>query len=300
MKKNILIYGGGSISNIGNIFFDMGGKYILEKSFPESNIFYSSQLPKWLFQKCYKEDVDKVFDITSYIKCDLVVIIGMVMCNQFVKTNGDTILNFKKKNIPIMFLSTGALNYNLDEEQIFGKFLKQIDPILFISRDSLSYDIFSKYVKKSYKSIDCGFFLPYYYKLPELLIEPYSVMTFDSKVKFDIKTNYKIINCHHKCINCPSNYFIGKDIIISDLIEDYLTLYKNCIETHSDRVHACVATIAFGNYAKLYNNTKRNLLFNEININNITSNLVKADLNIIEQKRLDLINYLQLNIPLLL
>ncbi len=195
-----------------------------------------------------------------------------------------------------MFLSTGGLNYDSKEEQIFGSFLQKVDPVLFISRDSLSYDIFSKYVKKSYKSIDCGFFLPYYYNLPELSYPDYSVITFDSIKEINIDTQYKKVYCHHKCINCPSHYFNNSNIVISDLIEDYLILYKNCKETYSDRVHACVATIAFSNYAKLYNSSKRNLLFNEIGLNNITTELVKVDLNIIKNKRDELIYYLQNNL----
>ncbi|MDR0307494.1 MAG: hypothetical protein LBI42_11745 [Chitinispirillales bacterium] len=60
---------------------------------------------------------------------------------------------------------------------------------------------------------------------------------------------------------------------ISDIPEDYLTLYANATAVHSDRVHACVVALAYGNKARLYNNTLRAALFKKLGIANIRDTL---------------------------
>lgn len=65
----------------------------------------------------------------------------------------------------------------------------------------------------------------------------------------------------------------------SDYPLDYLFLYRNVTETHSDRVHACIPTLSFGNKAKLYSDSPRIALFENvcININEMKSKPVSLD-----------------------
>ena len=47
---------------------------------------------------------------------------------------------------------------------------------------------------------------------------------------------------------------------------DYLLLYRNASEVYSDRVHACIPTLAFGNKARLFSNSPRIALFENAKI----------------------------------
>ena len=43
-------------------------------------------------------------------------------------------------------------------------------------------------------------------------------------------------------------------------------MYRNVTETHSDRVHACIPTLSFGNKAQLYSDSPRIALFENVGI----------------------------------
>ena len=72
---------------------------------------------------------------------------------------------------------------------------------------------------------------------------------------------------------------------MSDCINDYLFLYANAKEVHTDRVHACVAALAYGNPAKLYYRTRRAYLFRKVVDGDIMSNLVTANLNKLNKEK---------------
>ena len=68
---------------------------------------------------------------------------------------------------------------------------------------------------------------------------------------------------------------VRKGIIISDYPIDYLTVYKNVHTTYSDRVHACIPTLSFGNYAQLFSRSPRLALFENVGLNEIVKRPVK-------------------------
>jgi hypothetical protein len=70
-----------------------------------------------------------------------------------------------------------------------------------------------------------------------------------------------------------------KNIICSDYPLDYLFLYRNVDTTYSDRVHACIPTLSFGNKAQLLSDSPRVALFENVGIdlNEIKSHPVSLD-----------------------
>jgi hypothetical protein len=86
-----------------------------------------------------------------------------------------------------------------------------------------------------------------------------------------------------------NRYFRHKDTLISDIPDDYLNLYANAYATYSDRIHACIATLSFGNLAKLYSTTHRASAFERVGVGEIKKKLVKLDqdkLNIEKEKQI--------------
>lgn len=87
----------------------------------------------------------------------------------------------------------------------------------------------------------------------------YAALNFDTtpEPRLDLK-GLKIIRTHHSCFGLtPPEYAEHPDTLISDIPFDYLTLYAQAEEVHSDRVHACVAALSYGRSAQLYHPTPR-------------------------------------------
>lgn len=64
-----------------------------------------------------------------------------------------------------------------------------------------------------------------------------------------------------------------------------MTLYKNARCTYAERVHACIATLAFGNYAQLFSQTHRGKLFDKV-LNKGMESLLAEPVKI-DQEKLD-------------
>ena len=97
------------------------------------------------------------------------------------------------------------------------------------------------------------------------------------------------------CSGYCCRLYAGKVLVIvqSDLPDDYLNLYGNCKATYSDRIHACVATLAFGNPARLYSKSERFLLFDRVGLSSIRDNIVSLDRGKIEKEKKKQIDFLR-------
>jgi len=90
MGKNrikILYYGACWPTNIGNAFIDYGSIYSLKKAAPDAQVFFASELPRWLFN-FYGKNMNKSIDLAEKMKIDFLVVSGMVLCDDFIKIQG--------------------------------------------------------------------------------------------------------------------------------------------------------------------------------------------------------------------
>lgn len=74
--------------------------------------------------------------------------------------------------------------------------------------------------------------------------------------------------------------------LLSDLPSDYLNLYSQAHAVYSDRVHACIATMTFGNAAMLFGKQEPRLrMFERVEAGKVTERPVKLDMaNLQEEK----------------
>ena len=79
----------------------------------------------------------------------------------------------------------------------------------------------------------------------------------------------------------------------ADLPYGYLNLYANATLTLSDRVHACAATLAFGNSAMLFVNTDRLGLLGRVGAEGITEHPVKLDMNRLKEEKSRMVEWLR-------
>jgi hypothetical protein len=70
-------------------------------------------------------------------------------------------------------------------------------------------------------------------------------------------------------------------------------LYANTKATFSNRVHACVATLAYGKPAKLFSNSPRAYLLDRLGAVNIRKELIKIDTAWLKQEKSAMIDFLR-------
>jgi len=299
-KLNIALYIGSWPQNIGNAFFDLGLEAIVKKAFPNANIYYTGGAVHWMFNhprkiitKTFfgnkieeKSYIKNSVEIAQFANVDIVVVPGMCLTREFVDNNGKTFLELSKRKIPVFFVGAGALEYTQEESNYYANFLNNFYKYSIITRDDNTFEMLKKSgVKNIEKGIDCAFFLPDRYSPPKLSIDKFNVMNFDSTQEpntIDHK-GVKVFRTHHNCWGpLPENYVNKEDTLVSDVPFDYLALYGNVNETYSDRVHACVATLAYGNKARLFSKTPRASLFKKVGAEKITQELTSVDMKLLQ------------------
>lgn len=312
--KNIICFGGFYCTNIGNEFYDKGMMYILNNLCKEKfRIIHTSDLPQY-FWASYSQKT--LFDHVSFFfenkNVDYVVIGGPVLDILSLENWKKHIEYFLKNNIKVILLSAGGSTYNKEEVSYVKNFLKTNRLYALISRDSVAYELYNMYFEHSYDGICNAFLIPKYYKPYSFNAKPYYVLNFESirepliqietgSVKISGKRRLKyyntcidgkyVIRTKHTCFMEHRKKYFEPNIYISDVYEDYLNIYANADGVFSDRVHACVATLAQGGRAMLFNDTARGALFERVGVNNIRNELCSADMNYIETECKKMENY---------
>lgn len=241
------------------------------------------------------------------IDADLAVLPGCVLSQPTFRKYYDTLKNIKENGIPIVILGGSGELYSKKEVDFVKKLLERLDINLLITRDEVAYDIYSNDINQVYNGIDCSLFLNDWYT-PEDSIDDYIIHTFDKIAEPRSDDREKIIRPNHAPFDEPYHFkvleklkeFVGidpgifgkKNTFISDLIEDYLFLYANCLETHSDRVHACLPTLIYGNQTRFYYETERANLFDRLPLDgNVNKELVSLDMDKIEERKSNQVKY---------
>lgn len=76
----------------------------------------------------------------------------------------------------------------------------------------------------------------------------------------------------------------------------YISIYSNSNLTLSDRVHACVATLAFGNPAMLFTPSPRSALFGRVGLGDISKKIVELDMSFLSDEQENQISWLKDNV----
>jgi hypothetical protein len=292
------MYIGAWPQNIGNAFFDLGALAIIKKIAPNATIYRTGGSVHWMFNASAKKNESRVVrklrkvtnnpiprnpnsvEIGQVAELDLLVFAGMSMCEEFVLNNGKTFIEASKRGIPVLLLGTGGSLYNERDTRVFSDFVNSLCKTAVITRDDDTYNLFKTNLKNIHSGIDCAFFLPDYYTPPKLVLPDYNVECFDEFLDTTVThtEGRLVVRAHHDMWGPLRNEYINKPMtLVSDIPEDYLTIYAQSKITYSDRVHACVATLAYGNEAQLYSQTPRKALFSKVGLPDITKKVCKLN-----------------------
>ncbi len=304
-RKRILYYGAGWPTNIGNAFIDMGAMATLQIAFPNATIGFASEMPRWFFGNYERyhgqiltDDagtrMNRALDMAAVTRCDLVAFAGMAMCEEFVRVNGPTLLALRKRGVPVILLGTGGYRYDARERTVFSQFLEQLGPVGFIARDDRSFETYKDCVGQAYQGIDSAFFLPESFEPFSLDLPPYAVANFDSIPEPTLPVNGRLLlRSHHSCWSVPAPHFREDNTLISDLPQDYLTLYAHADEVHTDRVHAAVAALSYGRAVQFYHPTPRGSLFSVLGLNELKDRPVCVDREQLQRRKVRQIEMLR-------
>jgi hypothetical protein len=280
----IVFFGGGWPTNIGNAVIGLGAMALLQTAVPESRVINLSGMARWFFGDRY---VHNALDVAGICRCDLAVFGGMSMCEEFVRVSGPTILQLRRRGVPVLLLGAGARAYDAQERKLFASFLAEVKPVGVIARDRATHEAYADVVQPCLAGIDCGFFVSLAYQPVRVEYPPYVALNFDSTRIPNLDVDGKeVIYTHHDCWGpVPPARKSKPNTVISDLPYDYLTLYANAECVYSDRVHACVAALAYGRKAQLFHSTPRGGLFEAVGASQIREHPVALDPVFIEAKR---------------
>ena len=177
--------------------------------------------------------------------------------------------------------------------------MKELKPYAFISRDHEAFKNYHDLSEHSYDGIDAAFFLNDYFKPPKLQLPEYVVLNFDKQEepRIDVDCDL-IIRTSHFTYPPIGGAIVRKiyqkpNLLVSDNPKDYLTIYANAKEVHSDRVHACVATLSFGKPCRLYDKTKRALLLDRVDAVKVRERLTTLDSEKIEREKIKQMKFLK-------
>ena len=311
-KDTIIMWGGNWPRNIGDAFVELGSVYAINQA-SESNVILLSNMPSGSLSRgflSYPEQilggaiVDKtsnLLDVRGIVNSDYTVITGATLTEGWWKRCFfDSKLQLGKRDMKIIVNGGGGGLYNREEFEKVRDYLNKINLYAFISRDEIVFKEYKDIAEHSFSGIDCAFFVRDYFNPPSLSISDYTTFTFD-KIKKEPELNNKernIIRTHHSCWSqsgllrrivynhiLSKQGFNKKNTLISDLPQDYLTIYANTEETHSDRVHACIPTLAFGKPAKLYSGTPRAALFDRVGAGSVKNKLTYPNPKKIEKEK---------------
>jgi hypothetical protein len=310
---NIIYLGGIYPTNIGNAFIDYGAIHSLKEAAPQSNIIRISGFSKTIMGLYGKTDLN-VFDLLDKVRSDYIVLSGPFDHVFFPKKIYPIILRLKEKfGTKLIINSMGGSSYTTAEQTGLSTFLNDNQPYAIITRDRVTFDNYSHYADHSLNGIDSGFFVSDYFKPYELDMPDFVIHNFDrlkpsdfikaptnilknvigNKYKFlrsknkikaigpdhDEKGRLIIRTYHASMPFIPNTFFNKSNVFISASPDDYLNLYANTKATYSNRVHACVATLAFNNPAALTFNTHRAALLERVGAITIQHDLTKINMN---------------------
>lgn len=320
--------------NIGNAFFNIGGKWILDHVFGAGNVGFIQDQPGYrTFNNQQKGNPPNDIELLRYLDVDYLVLQGPLLTESLPALWRRALAQLFRRGGRLILLGAAFFRYSEREIYVAREFLHEFRPTIIITRDQRSYDIVKDWADYTYSGIDSGFFVNDAYDPFWLGIEPYVTVGFDRYPEPDFKIieagpdrgfsccfefhgqlwswhfpsmqqwfsrrgkwqayvgalldrrrlpsrlgPYLVLRPEHR-FNPHVTWKIYRqpNAVASDEPFTYFNVYARTVLTLSDRVHACVATLAYGNPAMLFTPSPRSSLFDRLGLSEIRRRPVVLD-----------------------
>jgi len=342
-KKTVALVYGFWGQNIGNAFFNVGGKWILEQVFQDHDVIEIQDQPAYrTFNRKKNGNPKNDFGLLKHLDVDYLVLQGPLLTKTFRAIWEDTFRALAKKGTKFVYLSAAFFHYTPEEIEAAKSVIREFPPVLISTRDNKTYEQIKDMVPHTYDGIDSAFFVPKAYTPPPLDGPDYMAVNFDQypepdmvcsespldsseftrvvevldkhwglkqpslQMKFSAAGQWQcylgalidfrklpseinglqIVRPEHR-VNPDLTWKIyrQKNGLSSDEPFTYFTIYANSKLTFSDRVHACVMTLAYGNPAMLLHPTPRGHLFARVGMTEIRERPMSLDQDYLEEER---------------
>lgn len=338
MGKLILLHNSHWSNNIGNSFFTLGIKHILESAFPDAQVLQTEQVSTlaWHQPRPIIEKNDLQYPGCS--EPDWFVMAGP-MFKRKAMSKIEPILDqvFQDNDrTKLVIMNAGSIDYNPEEVKECRQVLKKYPFHILTTRDEYTYDNYNDLAKHSYNGIDAAFFCNDYYpgyETPKL--QKYVTLTFDKQTEpeidlssfdsensatwnsvdmtggssrlfrlnkyFDLLRSYPDEIDEYTAVR-PSHKTQDQSGLVLYRVPNsfasqtpfgYLNLYSNTSLTISDRVHACIPTLAYGHPARLVSRTKRQALFERVGLEDINNKVMIIDKDYLRKEKESYIEFVK-------
>lgn len=322
-------------NNIGNAFIDYGAEATIKAALPEVEIIKVSSFANFaatqgrffllkenplvnfvwtrVMQKHAKKMHDRaynavntvdVFSPAKIVNLDYLIVPGCTLTVPFFTIYGKLLEEKVKNGCKIIFWAASGNHYTKNEVETVTEWLKVLKPYAICTRDSVAFDYYNSLSDNVLNGIDNVFFVNLL-RLPKVTtsIDPYVVLNFDEPKHNSIKKklqetleNRHIVQTNHKPFPYSKVFsLVKKNVMISENPLDYLFLYNNVKETYTDRVHACIPTLSFGNKAQLFSDSPRIALFENVklDLNEMKNRPVQIDKDVLRNLQNKQIEFLR-------
>lgn len=306
------------MDNLGNGFLDIGAWYQLKTVCPDAKIIsISNTFPskRYLFGNptgmlLPGKHKSGAFDLRMCFDADYVVFTAACLADYWFKMNAELIDWIIQSQVKVIILGasgsdSGSFDYDNSEQSRIRDVVKKMNFHLMTSRDQATFDNYADLAEHAHNGVDCAMFLSDTFKPSKMNIGEFDVFTFDAMKEPDIHADKRILRLTHKVswidsfcrmLRHPRKVLgLARQMDwASEFPEDYLQIYANCDTVHTDRVHACVAALIYGNKARYYGKSPRyGLLSRVLQGADITKETVTLNLDYVteeKQKQLDFLH----------
>lgn len=317
--------------NIGNAFFNLGGRHVLEQVFGPGSVGFFQDQPNYrTLHNKYRGNPTTHAELIADLDIDALVLQGPVLNGWFRTSWERSFRILRDRGVKIILHSAAFFKFRPEEIAAVREFLEAYPPALIVTRDSRSHAILSDWLPgvPKHDGIDAGFFLPdctrpfnfarnadyivvnfdrypepdivpaapgdagaieiagrsYCLHVPERLdrmaraskIRAYLGDLTDRRRLPAALDGARILRPEHRFFpHMTHKIYRRSGAMVSDEPWSYATIYAHATTTLSDRVHACVATLAYGNPAMLFTPSPRAALFERLGLDAIRRNPVR-------------------------
>jgi hypothetical protein len=166
--------------NIGNAFFNVGGKWILEQVFPHATVNFIQDQPGYrTFHDQSKGNPRNDVVLLRFLDVDWLVLQGPLFTVHFRALWEPTFRALVARGTKILLLGAALFRYTPDEIEQTKRFLREYPPSILSTRDVDTFEALKDSCKWSYCGLDSAFFAPKAYQPFPLAIDPYITVNFD-------------------------------------------------------------------------------------------------------------------------
>jgi len=166
--------------NIGNAFFNVGGKWILEQALPGARVEWIQDQPGYrTFHNQSKGNPPTHVDLIGALEVDYVVLQGPLLTESFRALWEPTFRRLRERGTGVVIMSAGLFQYTPEEIAAARAFLEEYPPLIFTTRDSDTYRHFADICPLTYDGIESAFCVPDAFQPYRLDLPPSLAACFD-------------------------------------------------------------------------------------------------------------------------